>query len=288
MAALTLELYERILALVAPRELRASCNGVLGDEISDVEHAVDDVVAAFARLEEVRDAVAKLEHDKAPVGRSAGLLAVMDSTIAQQRELEASLCKIMGQRAVEEPVGEKKAAVEREKAGDDGNDGNDGTESGGGRSSNESSSSSSDTSTESESEDKEPAHVKAKKPKTSKPAQASEGHEGGSSELQLAHKCLYSISHVVLNNKKFGRKKRGDWTRTLLELERFIERQSRCSDSAVDAPAVEVAARALLGVVEILGRVTWTPKLLKEMQTLLAALNNACANSEVLRTHFYR
>ncbi|RLN87555.1 hypothetical protein BBJ28_00006584 [Nothophytophthora sp. Chile5] len=274
MAALTLELYERILALVAPRELRVSCNGVLGDEISDVEHAVDDMVAAFARLEEVRDAVAKLEHDKAPVGRSAGLLAVMDSTIDQQRDLEASLRKITGERAV---VHEKKAAVEMEKPSDDGNDG---IENGGGRSSNESSSSSSGASTESESEGEEPAQVKAKKPKSSEPDQTSEGHEGGSSELQLAHKCLHSISLVVVNNKMIAQRKRG-WTPTLLELKRFIERQSRCSDSAVDAPAVEVAARALLGVVEILGRVTWTPKLLKEMQTLLATLKSACANNEM-------
>ncbi|KAG6614066.1 uncharacterized protein IUM83_10096 [Phytophthora cinnamomi] len=91
-------LYERILALVPADELQESFNSVLRDEISTLRTSVDGVAAAFAKLEEVRHAVNKLEHGNGPVsGRSASLLQVMDSTMELQRELEKAL-----ERAVSE------------------------------------------------------------------------------------------------------------------------------------------------------------------------------------------
>ncbi|RLN95152.1 hypothetical protein BBJ28_00023221 [Nothophytophthora sp. Chile5] len=85
-------LYARILVLVPPRELRGNCNGVLADEIDAVDRAVGVVAAGYARLEEIRDAVAKLKDDKTPAaGLSSSLVAVVDSTIELQRELQGVL-----------------------------------------------------------------------------------------------------------------------------------------------------------------------------------------------------
>ncbi|RLN74520.1 hypothetical protein BBJ28_00023341 [Nothophytophthora sp. Chile5] len=62
------------------------------DEIAAAERAVEDVVVEFARLEEVRDAVAKLKHGKTEAaGTNASLTAEVESTVGLHQELEAAL-----------------------------------------------------------------------------------------------------------------------------------------------------------------------------------------------------
>jgi predicted nuclease with TOPRIM domain len=87
----TLALYERILALVKPHELHDSCNGVLQEEYAAVDKAVDEVAAAFAKVEEVRDAVKQLEQGKPSAGRSESLMETMDFTMEMQNSLKKRL-----------------------------------------------------------------------------------------------------------------------------------------------------------------------------------------------------
>ncbi|KAG7386369.1 hypothetical protein PHYBOEH_008703 [Phytophthora boehmeriae] len=91
MATLTEELYERILAVVSPHELQAGYNSVIQDGYSSVETAVDDVLTAFAKLEEVRDAVTKLKKGAPTNGPSDSLMIAMDSTIALQKEISKGI-----------------------------------------------------------------------------------------------------------------------------------------------------------------------------------------------------
>ncbi|KAG7395415.1 hypothetical protein PHYBOEH_003774 [Phytophthora boehmeriae] len=111
-------LYARILSLVAPRELHSSCNGVLQYEISQLESSVKDLLAAYAKVEEVRDAVSKLEEGKAPSGRSASLMETMDCSLELQEELSKKLEKVATGMIVEAGAEERyiqATAVKRQK-----------------------------------------------------------------------------------------------------------------------------------------------------------------------------
>ncbi|KAF4143362.1 hypothetical protein GN958_ATG07428 [Phytophthora infestans] len=81
-------LYERILALVPVDDLHDSYNGVLHDKISPITRAVNDVSAAFAKLEEVNRAVNKL-NNVPTITRSVTLAKTMDTTL----QLQQQLCK---------------------------------------------------------------------------------------------------------------------------------------------------------------------------------------------------
>lgn len=87
----TLALYERILGLVKPAELHRSCNGVLKDEYSALQCAVGEILAAFAKVEEVRDAVNQLEQGKPPTGRTASLMEAMDAAMQLRKDLKEKL-----------------------------------------------------------------------------------------------------------------------------------------------------------------------------------------------------
>ncbi|EEY53996.1 uncharacterized protein PITG_07681 [Phytophthora infestans T30-4] len=82
-------LNERVLAHVPTQQLHQSYNAVLQEEIASVSAAVSDVVTAFSKLEEVFDAIAKLEqgHDSTG-GRRASLIAALANTLMLQRELQ--------------------------------------------------------------------------------------------------------------------------------------------------------------------------------------------------------
>ncbi|KAG6969973.1 hypothetical protein JG688_00005084 [Phytophthora aleatoria] len=84
--------YERIVRLIPVDELQGSYNSVLQDEISSVSHAVNDIAAALSRLEDVRDAVSKLQQDNPQ--RSLSLLKTMDRTLELQHELGVRLQKV--------------------------------------------------------------------------------------------------------------------------------------------------------------------------------------------------
>ncbi|POM64360.1 LOW QUALITY PROTEIN: Hypothetical protein PHPALM_20124 [Phytophthora palmivora] len=79
-------LYERVLRLIPVDELREGYNDIVKEEISSINRAINDVSAAFAKLEEVRDAVNQLGSSS-----SASLMEVMDDTMTMQRELKRKL-----------------------------------------------------------------------------------------------------------------------------------------------------------------------------------------------------
>ncbi|KAF4322046.1 hypothetical protein JM18_003772 [Phytophthora kernoviae] len=83
-------LYARILSLVKPRELYLSCNGVLQHDISQLKHSIKDVLAAYAKVEEVRDAVSQLEQGKPPSGRSDKKVKKKPKSVKKISEKEAS------------------------------------------------------------------------------------------------------------------------------------------------------------------------------------------------------
>ncbi|EGZ09507.1 hypothetical protein PHYSODRAFT_305025 [Phytophthora sojae] len=98
------ELYERVLAHLPTPQLHKSYNDVLRDELSSVSQALDDVLAAFAKLEEVRDAVSKLQkqsHDPPTGGRRDSSRTSADNAMELQQQL---------QRQVENPAAGMKVA----------------------------------------------------------------------------------------------------------------------------------------------------------------------------------
>jgi hypothetical protein len=78
-------LAQRVLAHVPTQQQHESVNAVLQEEFAAVSHAVNDVAAAFGKLEEVRDAVSQLE--RSPGSRSASLMAATANAMLLQREI---------------------------------------------------------------------------------------------------------------------------------------------------------------------------------------------------------
>ncbi|KAG3113762.1 hypothetical protein PI125_g7028 [Phytophthora idaei] len=90
-------------------ELQTASNIVLQEEFYAVDEAANDVLSAFAKLEEVRSAVSKLEQDCASGrGSCSSLLATIESTIAVQRQLEKRLRKIAANASVNVTLDERK------------------------------------------------------------------------------------------------------------------------------------------------------------------------------------
>ncbi|KAE8983912.1 hypothetical protein PR001_g23319 [Phytophthora rubi] len=81
--------YERIMRLIPVDKLESSYNGVIQDEVSSVGHAVNNVVTAYAKLKEVRDAVRKLQNGSHK--RSSSLSTAMDNILKPQLELASKL-----------------------------------------------------------------------------------------------------------------------------------------------------------------------------------------------------
>lgn len=89
-----MEVHRRVLALVPAPHLHSSCNGVVHQELSVVNDAVDKVVAGFSELQEIRKATAKLQGTSSIGGRSATLSEAMDCTMKLQQELKEALDKL--------------------------------------------------------------------------------------------------------------------------------------------------------------------------------------------------
>ncbi|KAG7386368.1 hypothetical protein PHYBOEH_008702 [Phytophthora boehmeriae] len=87
----TAALFERMLTLVPRRNLQSSYNKILREGVVSVRGSLNDLLAAFAKLEDVRDAVTKLEESAG--GRNPSLLATMDGTLELQTELGRSMEK---------------------------------------------------------------------------------------------------------------------------------------------------------------------------------------------------
>ncbi|KAG7395420.1 hypothetical protein PHYBOEH_003779 [Phytophthora boehmeriae] len=82
-----------ILELVSPHELESSCNGVLQPALSAVQQALSDVVAAFAKLEEIRNAMHHLQQGKS-TGQDSTLVGTMEVTLRLHQELAQQLKKV--------------------------------------------------------------------------------------------------------------------------------------------------------------------------------------------------
>ncbi|KUF92163.1 hypothetical protein AM588_10003661 [Phytophthora nicotianae] len=87
-------LYERVLRSVPENCLQDSYNDVLKEEILLIDRAVSDVSAAFAKLEEIRDAMDKLGNGSTG-SRSASLVKIMENTRKMQCELNTKLDKVI-------------------------------------------------------------------------------------------------------------------------------------------------------------------------------------------------
>ncbi|POM64285.1 Hypothetical protein PHPALM_20211 [Phytophthora palmivora] len=88
-------LYERVLALVPPEEREVCLNKVLQKEFSVLNEAMNDILAAFTKLDELRNAILKLENNCASIGgHSASLVATTESTNALERQLEKMIQQI--------------------------------------------------------------------------------------------------------------------------------------------------------------------------------------------------
>ncbi|KUF88765.1 hypothetical protein AM587_10004817 [Phytophthora nicotianae] len=96
----TLVLYEHILSLVDPTELHRSSNSVLQKKFFDLAKSVSDVVATFAKVEEVRDAMNQLEQGNVLTGRSDSLMREMENSMNLQQKLEEALKKVTMEIAV--------------------------------------------------------------------------------------------------------------------------------------------------------------------------------------------
>ncbi|RLN87557.1 hypothetical protein BBJ28_00006585 [Nothophytophthora sp. Chile5] len=300
-------LYARILALVPPRELRGSCNGVLADEIDAVDRAVGDVAAGYARLEEIRDAVAKLKDGKAPAaGLSSSLMAVVDSTSELQRELQEVLGRMTDGLLVYEEesfsgrgnkrkrlagaAGDSTEMAKRAKVtkkSDTDNRGGVADDVKDEDTSSSSSSSSGESSFESETEGEvlEQIGVEMAKALEPVPAVAVPKQKRGDSQLQQAHNCQRVISRVKLNEKRLPDSLRQHWTDGVAELTDLVKQQAQMDLSTVDMSAVEVAAQVLRRVVGILTAIQWTAIRIQEAESLLAALKDVCSRSKRLRAH---
>ncbi|RLN92224.1 hypothetical protein BBJ28_00003248 [Nothophytophthora sp. Chile5] len=287
-------LYARILALVPPRELRGSCNGVLADEIDAVDRAVGDVAAGYARLEEIRDAVAKLKDGKTPAaGLSSSLMAVVDSTSELQRELQEVIGRmtegllVYGEESFSGRGNKRKrlagaagdstemakpAKVTKKSDTDNRGVVVDDVKDEDTWSSSSSSSGESSVESEMKGEVLEQMGVEMAEALGPVPAAAVPKQKRGDSQLQQAHNCQRVISRVKLNEKKLPDSLRQHWTDGVAELTDLVKQQAQMDLSTIDMSAVEVAAQVLRRVVGILTAIRWTAIRVQEAESLLAAL----------------
>eukprot|EP00644_Phytophthora_capsici_P001350 jgi/Phyca11/105104/e_gw1.10.453.1 len=271
----TLALYERILAHVRPQELHRSSNIILKEQYSTLIKAVDDTVAAFAKVKEVRDAVNQLEQGKPSAGRSESLLEVMGSTIELQRKLEKNLEKVAAKMKIKDlEVEEKKRKrKEEDKTAESSSSGS-------------SSESSSDSSSSNSGEEEKVTPKKKKKMVEKKENGSSE--EKKKSDLTLAQETLGAIRNVKVTCQTIEDRTKDQWVRALFNVKLILNRQAGCDVYTTDNAAVEVVARALEASVGVFRKIEWTAEYVKQMKSVLAALSDACSKNEVLRVFFHR
>ncbi|KAE9350327.1 hypothetical protein PF008_g6499 [Phytophthora fragariae] len=282
----TLALYERILSLLKPAELHHSCNSVLQDEYAALQHAVDESVAAFAKVEEVRDAVNQLEQGKPSTGRSASLMEAMDAAMQLQKDLKKKLEQVAaGMQVQEAPAsGEKKEKKEKRQRSEKVKEKQKKEKEGG-------VCASPSTPPSSEEEEKEVKKKEKKKPKRAKVDDKEENDSGNgkmSADLVMAHDALKAILTVKTINKRMQFDAVNVWAEALFDLKRILKHQAGCDASATDKPAAEVAARALEAAAGVFQKLEWNDEHVKEVRSVIAALTDACSKNEKLRVYFHR
>ncbi|OWZ18916.1 hypothetical protein PHMEG_0006914 [Phytophthora megakarya] len=282
-------IHERILQQVESTELQRSSNSILKEEIVALRQGVDELVATFAKVEEVRDAVKQLEQGKASNGRSVGLTEVMNSVLELQRQLEEALEKtttgMTMVRRSEETEKQVRGKRTREVS-----------------SSSDSSSSSESSSSSSSSSDEEEEEVKPKRKKqTNSDVEAEKEPEleklssddgmalkTGDPCLQLARACLKTILNVKTVDNRIQPDMKTSWTKALRNIQQILKQQGRSGAATADNAAARMTAHALDSVVSVLKKIDWNTELVKEVHPLLEAFANACCSNETLTSYFVR
>ncbi|ETI51362.1 hypothetical protein F443_05257, partial [Phytophthora nicotianae P1569] len=274
-----------ILTHVNAPELHRSSNVVLQEEFSALDVSVSDIVAIFAKVEEVRDAINQLEQSKASTGHSDTLLKVLGSTLQLQQELNNKLKELMSEMKVKvtkdenNPKKRKPDEKKHEKSTSLSN-----------FSSSWSSSSSEDDDCDGEEEvnkqEKQKLAEGSKQPKVSEFVAANGKRE--SADLSLAHEALSSLSNMTTDNNILQFKVMDKWAETLFKLKLILNRLSSRNANTPDKPTAEVTSRALEAAVVALRKFDWTPELAEEVRGLLAALSDACSKNETLMVYFHR
>ncbi|KAI9916804.1 hypothetical protein PsorP6_016758 [Peronosclerospora sorghi] len=267
-------IYKRILSRMKPHELECSSNSILQDELVGVRSAMDNIVATFAKVGEVRDAVNHLEQQgKQPSsGRSASLMDVMDETLELHEQLQHKVRKLAaGMEGIEQAFGNG--------ARDDSPDQ---------RKRKQHGVASSEASSPSEKEGSKP-----KKRKLETNVDKVERHKAKKREEQgqvsadwtLAHDALDSILKVKTADKKVSEESKKQWSTALSAIKRVLEHQSQRDAHTTDNAAVEVAAHALEAAVKVLQKIKVASN---EVQSLVTAVTDACNKNEVLRRFLQR
>ncbi|KAE9044525.1 hypothetical protein PR003_g5597 [Phytophthora rubi] len=107
------ELFGRVLSHVPTPQLHESYNAVVHEDFASVSQTLDDVVAAFAKLQEVRDAVSKLQqsHESSTDRRTDSVRTLADNSMVLQQQLQCQVKKLA--------AGMEVAQVERNPVGTD-------------------------------------------------------------------------------------------------------------------------------------------------------------------------
>ncbi|KAI9983763.1 hypothetical protein PInf_007834 [Phytophthora infestans] len=144
--------------------------------------------------------------------------------------------------------------------------------------SSDSSSSSSSSSSDDDYEEKDSnRHKKQKRLEASKtPSSIIE-----SADQSLAHEALIFFTTLKPGNAEMTH----TWTKTLFSLKVLLNHLSALT---ADKPTIEVTSQALEAAVAAFSNIKWTTEFSKQVQALLAALNDACSKNEALRVSFHR
>ncbi|ETL44656.1 hypothetical protein, variant [Phytophthora nicotianae] len=273
----TLALYKRVLLLVDSPKLQRTFNVVLEEEISALAKSVSDVVAAFTKVEEVRDAVNQLDKGKGSTGCSETVLAVMDGTMKLQQDLYDKLQKVASGIKVDDVEVKVKEMNLQKRKREEKYEMDKASSSDSSSSSSSIADSSSEEDDEDEDEEMENEHKKQKVSESSGPTD-----KKGSADLALAHEALSALS--TMRPGSFESK--DAWAQALFNLKLILNRQS--SRDTTDKPTAEVTARALENAVLMFRNLVWTPECANEVRCLITALSCACSKNEVLRTYYHR
>ncbi|KAJ0411139.1 hypothetical protein ATCC90586_004996 [Pythium insidiosum] len=117
-AEMASEIFLRILSRLDAPQLQQHCAHVFNEELHAIRAEVKQLTAAFARLKEVRDAVASLEQGRSDVTRAPSLLTSVDDAAALHGKLSDRLKRVRAAVEAHQPPrqrNEKETHIESSK-----------------------------------------------------------------------------------------------------------------------------------------------------------------------------
>uniref|UniRef100_A0AAV1UB33 Uncharacterized protein n=1 Tax=Peronospora matthiolae TaxID=2874970 RepID=A0AAV1UB33_9STRA len=292
----TIALYRRILSLLTPPELYRGSNCVLCDEYSTLQGSIDNVMATFIKVSEVRDAVNQLNQGKLSNNCSASLLDAMDTTLDLQKTLTMRLENLAAGMTVMDVSPLKEEGNEN-----DGSSGN-GIQATRKRKGKDKTDVNGTTIIKKEAslpseEDGEKPHKKKQRHAKSHEDEAVEGGakkeksadaKKPSNDFSLAHDALTTILELKMVNKRMHLQSKGNWALALFDAKRVLKHQSIQDADTIDKAAANEAARALEAAAEVFTKLEWTAEYAKEARSALAAITDACMENETLTDVIHR